>query len=87
MRAMGIVRSSGKTGVMACAIVAMGFLLAPVHSDGDAASAPQAPIENVTVLAKTSPVAARKRQVRPELFHGVAEGDGPATDVAVGLEL
>ena len=81
------IRSRIKTGVMACAIVAMGFLLAPVHSDADAASAPQAPIENVSVIAKTSPVAAREREARPELFHGVAEGDSPATDLAVVLEL
>ena len=62
MRAMGIVRSSGKTVLMVCAIVAMGLLLAPVHADGDAASAPQADIHNLTTLAKTSPLAARERE-------------------------
>jgi hypothetical protein len=39
----------------------MGVLLAPVPGDG-AASAPQASIDNVSVVAKTSPVAARDRE-------------------------
>ena len=61
MRAMGIVRSSGKTGLMACAIVAMGVLLAPVHTDSTA-SAPATGIDNISVIAKTLPVAARDRE-------------------------
>jgi hypothetical protein len=59
MRGPGFIRSSLKTGLMGVAAVAMGLLLAPIHSDGDAALAPAA--GNVTVLAKTSPVAARER--------------------------
>ena len=60
MAGLRILGSRGRTGLMGCAIVAMGLLLAPVHSDGDAASAPQ--VANLTTLAKTSPLAARERE-------------------------
>jgi Domain of unknown function (DUF4864) len=52
-------RSRIKAGVMGCATAAMAFLLAPVSPDSGAALVPAT--QNVTVLAKTSPVAARER--------------------------
>jgi hypothetical protein len=60
MGGLGFLRSRVQTGLMGCAIVAMGLLLAPVSSDGTSAS--QASLTNVTVLAKTSPLAARERE-------------------------
>jgi hypothetical protein len=57
-----LIRSWIKTGAMACAIAAMGILLAPVHSNGDAASVLQAAVANTTVIAKTSPIATRERE-------------------------
>src|ERR671910_428169 len=60
MTGLNFLRSFATTGLLGCAIVAMGLLLAPVSSDGTSAS--QASLTNVTVLAKTSPLAARERE-------------------------
>jgi hypothetical protein len=59
---MGLVPTWGKTAMMVCAIVAMDFLLAPVHTDGGVTPAPVSAAENTTVIGKTSPIAARDRE-------------------------
>lgn len=61
MRGLQVIRASGKTGFMACSVAVLGFLLAPAHSNSDSASASMPRVENVTVVAKTSPIAARDR--------------------------
>ena len=59
MRRIGSIRASAKLGVMACAIVVMGFLLVPERSERN--GAPPTPLVAEGVVGKTSPIAAYDR--------------------------
>jgi hypothetical protein len=62
MRGVRLIRARAKAGVMACAIIGMSFMLAPGRSDRDMAVAPSLVWKGVSVVGKTSPLAAYDRE-------------------------
>lgn len=61
MREVGSIPGSVKTTITACAIIVMGYLLAPMGSDRHIGPVPSLMVDNGSVVFKTSPISAHDR--------------------------